>query len=228
MSSYILELVLFRNWMGDVLELSFQGRGQELLDWELSSGIFYNFFHMKISKDYPSELSMVSSWGRMLHLFTQRHVNSMSVSAFVLAHMCMSHVHALKVALRHQPPAFFSPPGLCLVSIAVIGSGLGKREPSHFQLLTWWVRNGRSHAHQHSREENRRSSRVQEQAAAWVSVLPGFFSFKASPQKGLLCWAPPLFSLLPSAAGWTQVTLQATALITVLSNGLFHFHLKLT
>lgn len=171
---------------------------------------------------------MVSSWGRMLHLFTQRHVNSMSVSAFMLAHMCMSHVHALKVALRHQPPAFFSPPGLCLVSIAVIGSGLGKREPSHFQLLTWWVRNGRSHAHQHSREENRRSSRVQKQAAAWVSVLPGFFSFKASPQKGLLCWAPPLFSLLPRAAGWTQVTLQATALITVLSNGLFHFHLKLT
>lgn len=95
------------------------------------------FFHIKISKDYLNELSVVSSWGRMLHLFTQRHVNSMSMSAFMLAHMCMSHVHALKVARRHQPRAFFSPPALCLVSTAVIGSGLGKREPSHFQLLAW-------------------------------------------------------------------------------------------
>lgn len=78
---------------------------------------------------------MVLSWGRMLRLFTQRHVDSMSMSAFMLAHMCMLHVHALKVELRHPPPAFFSPPALCLVSIAVIGRGLGKREPSHFQLL---------------------------------------------------------------------------------------------
>lgn len=102
-----------------------------IIFWEFS----IIFFHIKIAIDYPNELFMVLSWGRMLCLFTQSHVDSMSVSASMLAHMCLSHVHALKVALRHPPPAFFSPPALCLVSIAGIGSGLGKREPSHFQLL---------------------------------------------------------------------------------------------
>jgi hypothetical protein len=74
----------------------------------------------------------------------------------------------------------------------------------------------RANAHKRSREENRRLSRVRKQATDWVSVLLGYFSFKASPQEGLLCWAATSFAWLPNAVGWVQFSLQASSVIPVL------------
>lgn len=72
----------------------------------------------------------------------------MSMSAFMFAHMCMSHVHALKVALRCLPPAVLPTLLLGLASMAVISSGLETLALVHFQLLTYWARIGKSQCSQ--------------------------------------------------------------------------------
>lgn len=141
-------------------------------------------------------------------------------SPLMLVHMCLSRVPALKVTLRCLPPAFLSAPGsFILASIAEISRGRETLELVHFQLLTYWARNGRSSARKHSREENRRclgygnSKETSDRLGfcfAGISFLQGKFPGRAA----LL--SPNLICITPQCCRLSRFSLQATSVIPVL------------